>query len=84
MKDDPKIACLRKENLEVKAMCYVVMGEFPKGKYQYLPSRCLAGLDVIQQRLICEYFEILGTNVLLLLVSQMNNDDYIFPAIYPF
>lgn len=33
MKDDPKTACLRRENLEVKTMCYV-MGEFPKGKYQ--------------------------------------------------
>lgn len=48
MKDDPKIACLKRENLEVKTMCYVVMGEFPKEKYQCLPSRCIAGLDVIQ------------------------------------
>lgn len=48
MKDDPKITCLRRENLEIKTTCFVVIGEFPKGKYQCLPSRDIAELDVIQ------------------------------------
>lgn len=48
MKDDFKITCVRRENLEIKTICFVVSGKFPKGKYQCLPSRYIAGLDVIQ------------------------------------
>ena len=36
MKDDPKIACLRRENVGVKTTCYIVMGVFPKRKISVL------------------------------------------------
>ena len=48
MKDDPKIACLRGENVGVKTACYIVMGVFPKRKILVLVIKVyMAWLDVI-------------------------------------